>query len=227
MRKKHPAGNTTIVLIFLIMLCAIGFLAYSKREFITEKLNTIQEDMGSLKDASSNPESGSASTPGSQTPTTYRPVVATAPLHAGEYTYHEFIKRNDVLVLVDFYADWCGPCRTLAPHLEKLAAEHGDKVIVVKINVETEEALATKVGVRSIPDVRLFHDGKVLYRAVGADNYKFYEDLILSHAKRLPAPQIVPGSPGQQGESDKGPGSIEKMEKGWLPPGIEKNTSGT
>ncbi|HCF96093.1 MAG TPA: thioredoxin [Verrucomicrobia bacterium] len=75
---------------------------------------------------------------------------------------------SDLPVLVDFYADWCGPCRALAPSLANLAEEHQGRLKVVKVNVDQAGELARTHKVSSIPDLRLFIGGKEVDRMVGA-----------------------------------------------------------
>jgi thioredoxin 1 len=70
-------------------------------------------------------------------------------------------------VLVDFWAEWCGPCKMLAPHLEELDREMGDKVQVVKVNIDENPLAPTKYGVRGIPTLMLFKDGAVTATKVG------------------------------------------------------------
>lgn len=70
-------------------------------------------------------------------------------------------------VLLDFYAEWCGPCRMVAPEIEKLAEENKD-IVVGKVNVESERALAQKFRVASIPTLIVLKDGEVVNRSVGA-----------------------------------------------------------
>ena len=79
----------------------------------------------------------------------------------------EEIKNSDKLVLLDFYADWCGPCRMVAPILHEIAEERPD-VIVGKINVDDEPGLAEAFGVYSIPTLVVMKDGKVLRQTSGA-----------------------------------------------------------
>ena len=81
--------------------------------------------------------------------------------------------ESDVLkstqpVVVDFWAEWCGPCRMIAPALEEIASAMGDKVKIVKLNVDESGQTAAKYGVMSIPTLMMFKDGKLADRLVGA-----------------------------------------------------------
>jgi thioredoxin len=79
----------------------------------------------------------------------------------------EVLKANETVV-VDFWAEWCGPCRMIAPALEEIAASLGDKVKIVKLNVDENPATAAKYGIMSIPTLMLFKKGELASRQVGA-----------------------------------------------------------
>ncbi len=80
--------------------------------------------------------------------------------------------------LVDFWADWCQPCKMLAPIVEELADEYKDKVLVGKVNVDDNPAIATKFGIRGIPTLLLFKDGKVVQQLVGVKSKAEIQKLI-------------------------------------------------
>lgn len=79
----------------------------------------------------------------------------------------EALIEQDTPVLVDFYADWCGPCQMMAPVLKEVAQEMGDKVKVIKIDVDKNQPIAQRFGVRSIPTLILFKNGKILENKAG------------------------------------------------------------
>ena len=86
----------------------------------------------------------------------------------GEQDFNEVVLTSDVPVVVDFWAEWCGPCRLVHPELEKLQGEYGDKVKVVKLNIDDAPGVASKYGIMSIPTIALFIDGDVKSQVVGA-----------------------------------------------------------
>lgn len=85
------------------------------------------------------------------------------------------------LVLVDFFATWCGPCRMVAPLLDEVSEEYQGKAAVVKVDVDEEQELAEEFGISSIPTVILFKDGVPAATHVGAHPKDFYTDLIEMH----------------------------------------------
>jgi thioredoxin 1 len=88
-------------------------------------------------------------------------------INATEASFDTIIKAPGTPVVVDFWAPWCGPCRSIAPILEQLAAELGDAAKVVKVNVDDNQGLAGKYGIRAIPTLLLFKDGQVKDQIVG------------------------------------------------------------
>ncbi len=89
--------------------------------------------------------------------------------HAGDADFQQKVLGASVPVLVDFYADWCGPCRMIAPVLEEIASEFPN-VRVVKVNVDQSPGLATKYGIESIPALMVFQQGRVINQHVGLAN---------------------------------------------------------
>lgn len=78
------------------------------------------------------------------------------------------VLASDKPVLVDFWAEWCGPCRQIAPSLEAIAAEYGDEIEIVKLNIDQNPATAAKYGVMSIPTLNVYQGGEVVKTIVGA-----------------------------------------------------------
>lgn len=77
------------------------------------------------------------------------------------------VLQSGIPVLVDFWAEWCGPCRGLAPKLEDIATEMGSKVRIVKINIDENPGVPSKFGIRSIPTMLLFKGGKIVEQLLG------------------------------------------------------------
>ncbi|MDD3472987.1 MAG: thioredoxin [Desulfomonilaceae bacterium] len=89
-------------------------------------------------------------------------------LHVTDANFEEEILKSSTPALVDFWAAWCGPCRTVGPVVEELANEYGEKIKIAKLNVDDNKQTPSKYGVRGIPTLMLFKNGQVVDQIVGA-----------------------------------------------------------
>jgi len=83
-------------------------------------------------------------------------------------TFHSDVLEHDKPIMVDFWAEWCGPCRAVSPILDKIAEEHSDKLDIVKLNVDDNPETAMKYGITSIPAMYVFQGGEIVKRVIGA-----------------------------------------------------------
>lgn len=162
--------------------------------------------------------------------------------------YEEFTSVEGHLVVVDFYADWCPPCRKLSPVLNDLVAKHEGRVLLGKVDIDKNKQLAQKMKVRNIPDVRLFVDGKQVDRFVGMPPVSAIHERVERQLKKLkprtekPKPDaavvdaakppmderkperaaapLAPSPDGQNPEATQP--VVQPMDKDWLPPGLER-----
>jgi thioredoxin 1 len=88
-------------------------------------------------------------------------------MNVTEQDFDEIIQKSKGPVLIDFWAEWCGPCKMLTPVIEELAAEYGETVKIAKVNVDQEPNLAARYGIRSIPTIILFKAGEIVEQMVG------------------------------------------------------------
>ncbi len=91
-----------------------------------------------------------------------------APQNVSDTSFETDVIKADQPVLVDFWAEWCGPCKQIGPALEEIAAEYGDKLTIAKVNIDENPQTPTRYGVRGIPTLMLFKDGQVAATKVGA-----------------------------------------------------------
>ncbi|MFC2970002.1 thioredoxin [Acidimangrovimonas pyrenivorans] len=92
--------------------------------------------------------------------------MATVPVT--DATFDEEVRKSDIPVIVDFWAEWCGPCKQIGPALEELSAEYDGKVKIVKVDVDNNPDSPAQLGVRGIPALFLFKDGQVVSNKIGA-----------------------------------------------------------
>lgn len=90
------------------------------------------------------------------------------PLHVNDNEFENTVLKSSIPVVVDFWAPWCGPCKMIAPVLEKLAEEYGEKVTVAKVNTDENPEWAMKFGIQGIPTLLFVAHGKIVDRQVGA-----------------------------------------------------------
>ncbi|MEQ9561699.1 MAG: thioredoxin [Woeseiaceae bacterium] len=101
--------------------------------------------------------------------------AATRPVEVSDQDFEQQVLKSDQPVLVDFWAEWCGPCRTLGPVIESLAGQYAGKVRVAKVDVDANQQVAAKYGIRSIPTVILFDKGQIVDTFVGVRPRNEYE----------------------------------------------------
>lgn len=102
------------------------------------------------------------------------------PIEVNEADFQSEVLTSDVPVLVDFWAEWCGPCKMVAPVVEKLASDYDGQVKVAKVDVDTNPGLSGKYGVRSIPTLLIFQNGDPVEQIVGAVPEKVLKDKLNS-----------------------------------------------
>jgi thioredoxin 1 len=101
-------------------------------------------------------------------------------IHSSDNKFDEDVVRHSTPVIVDFFADWCGPCRMIAPAFEALASEYAGKVKFVKVDIDVNPDTPVRFGVRSIPTLLLFKDGQVVKTQVGSMSQSALDEWIKS-----------------------------------------------
>jgi len=102
--------------------------------------------------------------------------------HVTDSNFEQEVLKNDGLVIVDFWAPWCGPCVMLGPVIEEIAESNKDKVKVCKMNVDEEREFPMKYGIMSIPSVLFFKKGELVETMIGLQDKSAFEDTIERHS---------------------------------------------
>ena len=97
--------------------------------------------------------------------------MSSAPIHVSDAEFQKTVLESKVPVIVDFWAPWCGPCKAVAPSLEKIAGEYADKLLVAKVNVDDNDRYSGQYGVQGIPTLLFINNGQVVAQQVGALPY--------------------------------------------------------
>lgn len=98
-----------------------------------------------------------------------------------DITFDQDVVKSSTAVLVDFWAEWCGPCRALAPKLEEIAAELGEKIKIVKMNVDENQQTPGQFGIRGIPAMLLFKNGKKVGELIGNQPKESITEFLKAH----------------------------------------------
>ena len=108
------------------------------------------------------------------------------PIHITDAEFEEKVLKSKIPVIVDFWAPWCGPCRMVAPMLDKIASEMADKVVIAKVNTDENAEWAQKYGVQGIPTMLFIQNGKVIRNQVGALPEALLRDAVKNFLETVP-----------------------------------------
>ena len=103
------------------------------------------------------------------------------PVEVTDDTFDAEIINSDKLAIVDFWAVWCGPCKMIAPIMEEFASEYEGKVKIAKVDVDNNPQIAVKYGIRSIPTVMFFKEGRLVDQVIGASPKSHFQEKIDEH----------------------------------------------
>jgi len=137
--------------------------------------------------------------------------------------YESFRAQNDKVVVTVFFAEWCAPCRQLAPILEKIANEKNGAIVVGRINVDNNGQLAVREAVRGIPDVRIYVNGREVDRFAGLPSEDEVRRRLESAAKNLQSPAANTADKSSETQTPQpAQPAVQPMTSDWLPPGMKR-----
>ena len=112
------------------------------------------------------------------------PLPVDRPVQVSDAVFDQVIGGNNLPVLVDFYATWCGPCKSMAPALDQLAAAHQGRALVAKLDTDRNQAISARYGIRGVPTIILFQGGREVTRQVGSVPAAALESMLASYERR-------------------------------------------
>ena len=108
----------------------------------------------------------------------YNKTMSGEPIHVTDAAFEKVVLQSPTPVIVDFWAPWCGPCKMVAPVLDKLAKEYEGKLVVAKVNTDEDAEWMTKYGIQGIPTMLFIANGKIVHRQVGALPERMLRDIV-------------------------------------------------
>ena len=105
--------------------------------------------------------------------------MSNEPVHITDAEYEQKVLQSNIPVIVDFWAPWCGPCKMIAPILDKFAKEYAGKLLITKINTDENQEWMTKYGIQGIPTMLFVANGKIVHRQVGALPERMLRDTLV------------------------------------------------
>ena len=113
--------------------------------------------------------------------------MSNEPIHVTDAAFEKTVLQSKIPVIVDFWAPWCGPCKMVAPILDKLAKEYEDKILIAKVNTDENPEWMMKYGIQGIPTMLFVADGKIVHRQVGALPERMLRDTVTQFMETVTA----------------------------------------